>query len=89
MSPKEIKLMRLEHLNVTQESLADAIGVSRLVLSHYETGFRRPGPTVKILFYIVNYQKIFFREAIDSLKPLKTIDLKGKNNTIPVDKSNI
>ena len=44
---------------------------------------------VKILFYIVNYQKIFFREAIDSLKPLKTIDLKGKNNTIPVDKSNI
>lgn len=43
---------------------------------------------VKILFYI-NYQKIFFREAIDSLKPLKTIDLKGKNNTIPVDKSNI
>jgi len=44
---------------------------------------------VKILFYIVNYQKIFFREAIDSLKPLKTIDLRGKNNTIPVDKSNI
>lgn len=44
---------------------------------------------VKILFYIANYQKIFFREAIDSLKPLKTIDLKGKNNTIPVDKSNI
>ena len=30
---------------------------------------------VKILFYIVNYQKIFFREAIDSLKPLKTIDI--------------
>ena len=44
---------------------------------------------VKILFYIVNYQKIFFRESIASLKPLKTIDLKGKNNTIPVDKSNI
>ena len=44
---------------------------------------------VKILFYIVNYQKIFFRESIASLKPLKNIDLKGKNNTIPVDKSNI
>ena len=44
---------------------------------------------VKILFYIVNYQKIFFREAIDSLKPLKTIEKKKKNNTIPVDKSNI
>ena len=43
----------------------------------------------KILYYIVNYQKIFFREAIDSLKPLKTIDLREKNNTIPVDKSNI
>jgi len=44
---------------------------------------------VKILFYIVNYQKIFFREAIDSLKPLKSIVLREKNNTIPVDKSNI
>lgn len=44
---------------------------------------------VKILFYIVNYQKIFFRESIDSLKPLKSIVLREKNNTIPVDKSNI
>lgn len=44
---------------------------------------------VKILFYIVNYQKIFFRESKASLKPLKTIDLREKNNTIPVDKSNI
>mgnify|MGYP004514650915 FL=1 len=44
---------------------------------------------VKILFYIVNYQKIFFREAIDPLKPLKSIVLREKNNTIPVDKSNI
>ena len=44
---------------------------------------------VKILFYIANYQKIFFREAIDSLKPLKTIDLRGTINTIPVDKSKI
>lgn len=56
MSPKEIKQMRLEHLNVTQESLAEAIGVSRLVLSHYESGFRRPGPTVRILFYILESQ---------------------------------
>lgn len=44
---------------------------------------------VKILFYIVNYQKIFFRESIASLKPLKSIVLREKNNTIPVDKSNI
>ena len=33
---------------------------------------------VKILFYIVNYQKIFFRETIGSLKPLKTTGLRGK-----------
>ena len=44
---------------------------------------------VKILFYIVNYQKVFFRESIASLKPLKSIVLREKNNTIPVDKSNI
>lgn len=44
---------------------------------------------VKILFYIVNYQKIFFRESIASLKPLISIVLREKNNTIPVDKSNI
>lgn len=50
MSPEEIKQMRVNHLKVTQENLAEAIGVTRLVLSHYETGFRNPGSTVRIVF---------------------------------------
>lgn len=64
MSPDEIKQMRLGHLKVTQENLAEAIGVTRLVLSHYETGFRRPGATVRIIF-----------RTLESLSQKKSHDL--------------
>lgn len=53
MSPKDIKNLRIK-LGLTQKDMALTLGVAKLTISHYETGFRTPGPTLLILFMVLN-----------------------------------
>ncbi len=53
MSPDEIKALRTK-LNLTQAELAKALGVAKLSISQYETGFRKPGPTLLILLKVLD-----------------------------------
>lgn len=63
MSPSKIKDVRTQ-LGLTQEQFAEALGMAKLTVSQYETGFRKPGPTVLILLTV-----------IDSLPKKKALDL--------------
>lgn len=53
MSPKDIKALRTD-LGLTQASLAEALGLVTLMISQYETGVRRPGPTALILLSVLD-----------------------------------
>jgi DNA-binding XRE family transcriptional regulator len=53
MSPKQIGALRGQ-LELSQEELAETLGVARLSMSQYETGFRRPGPTLTIVLHVLD-----------------------------------
>lgn len=53
MSPEQIKGIRAR-LDLTQAELAQAFGVSRLTISQYEIGFRRPGSTALVLLRVLD-----------------------------------
>ena len=53
MSPMQVKNLRGK-LELTQAEFAKGLGLSRLTISQYETGFRQPGPTVLILFRVLD-----------------------------------
>ena len=53
MSPEQIKALRVS-LDLTQAEFGLALGVSRLTMSQYEIGFRRPGSTVLILLRVLD-----------------------------------
>lgn len=49
MHPEEIRKLR-EVLGFSQAELADAIGVNRSAVTHWESGYRNPsGPSKKML----------------------------------------
>ena len=52
MSPSDIKTLR-KRLKLTQKDLSYALGVSKLTMSQYETGFRKPGPTALVLLFVL------------------------------------
>ncbi len=65
MSPLRFKEIR-EKLGLTQEELSEVFGVSgRKPISHYETGFRKPGDLILVLM-----------EIFDSLSEKKSIELR-------------
>ncbi|MBL7554883.1 MAG: helix-turn-helix domain-containing protein [Bdellovibrionaceae bacterium] len=65
MSPLRFKEIR-EKLGLTQEELSEVFGVSgRKPISHYETGFRKPGDLIVVLM-----------EIFDSLSEKKSIELR-------------
>ena len=66
MTPSDIKEMRID-LGLAQEQLANALGVAKLTMSQYETGFRKPGPTVLILLVVF--------DSIPRKRALELIDL--------------
>lgn len=76
MSPDEIKALRTK-LNLTQVEFAKALGVAKLSMSQYETGFRKPGPTLVILLRVLESLPIkkahwlldLFREHAPDDKP--------------------
>lgn len=53
MSPDDIKTLR-KRLKLTQKDLSYALGVSKLTMSQYETGFRKPGPTALVLLFVLD-----------------------------------
>lgn len=53
MSPAKIKKIRTK-LGLTQAELAEMIGVAKLTLSQYETGFRNPNKTVILLLMVLD-----------------------------------
>ena len=53
MSPKQFKEIR-EKFELTQKELADCLGLTQKAVSHYETGFRKPGATVQVLMTMLN-----------------------------------
>lgn len=52
MNPNEVKAVR-KHLGLTQKNFAVALGVGKLTMSQYETGFRTPGPSAQVLLYVL------------------------------------
>ena len=48
MSPQQIRSFR-ETFGLTQEELASCLGLTQKTISQYEMGFRKPGPTVKVI----------------------------------------
>lgn len=69
MSPADIKATRVR-LGLTQELMAEALGVAKLTMSQYETGFRKPGPTALILLMVV--------DSLSKKKALELIELFRK-----------
>jgi len=53
VSPDDIKTLR-KRLKLTQKDLSYALGVSKLTMSQYETGFRKPGPTALVLLFVLD-----------------------------------
>lgn len=47
LPPPEVRRARRVSAGLTQEHVADAIGVSRVAVSRYEGGFREPRGTVR------------------------------------------
>lgn len=68
MSPAKIKKIRMK-LGLTQEQLAETIGVAKLTLSQYETGFRNPSKTVIILLMVLD--GLSRKETVEFLDLLK------------------
>ena len=81
MSPDQIKEVR-NQLGLTQEEMADAFGIAKLTMSQYETGFRKPGPTVLILLTVLgSLPKKKALELIEILnKAVKSLGLKRKGS---------
>ena len=79
MSPKQFKLVR-QYLNLSQEELAEALGLSRMSISQYETGFRKPGSTVLVLMYV--FEALPKRKALELFQLLcssaRNVDHKPK-----------
>jgi len=68
MSPAKIKKIRMK-LGLTQAQLAETIGVAKLTLSQYETGFRNPSKTVIILLMVLDgFSKSEAAEFLNLLK---------------------
>ncbi len=53
MSPKQFKEIR-ETFRLTQKELADCLGLTQKAVSHYETGFRKPGATVRVIMTMLS-----------------------------------
>lgn len=68
MSPANIKKIRMK-LGLTQAQLAETIGVAKLTLSQYETGFRNPSKTVIILLMVLD--GLSRKETVELLDLLK------------------
>lgn len=68
MSPSKIKKIRMK-LGLTQAQLAETIGVAKLTLSQYETGFRNPSKTVIILLMVLD--GLSRKETVEFLDLLK------------------
>lgn len=81
MSPDQIKEVRTQ-LGLTQEEMADALGIAKLTMSQYETGFRKPGPTVLILLTVLG--SLSKKKALELIEILnqaaKTLGLKRKGS---------
>lgn len=81
MSPKNIKELRID-LGLTQEQMAHALGIAKLTMSQYETGFRKPGPTVLILLAVLD--SIHRKRALELIEMLdnaaKTLGLERKRS---------
>lgn len=69
MSPNEIKSTRMR-LGLTQETLAEALGIASLSVSHYETGFRNPGPTALVFLMVI--------DSLPKKRALELIEIFGK-----------
>jgi transcriptional regulator with XRE-family HTH domain len=66
MSPKRFTEIR-EKMGLTQEQLSEVLGLAgRKPVSHYETGFRKPGDLVAAIM-----------ELFDSLPEKKSLELRG------------
>lgn len=81
MSPNNIKELRID-LGLTQEQMAYALGIAILTMSQYETGFRKPGPTVLILLTVLD--SIPRKRALGLIEMLekaaKTLGLERKRS---------
>lgn len=80
MSPSAFREIR-EALGLTQEQLSKALGVAKLTISQYETGFRKPGKTVVILMRVLD--ALPSKKANELLKLMRTyaddVELKGRS----------
>lgn len=81
MSPNRVKDVRMQ-LGLTQEQLAEALGIAKLTMSQYETGFRKPGPTVLILLTVL--ASLPAKKALDLIellnKAAKSLGLERKRS---------
>ncbi len=73
MSPVEIKELRTG-LGLTQESMAEALGVAKLTMSQYETGFRKPGPTALICLVVI--KSLSKKRALEIIGMFRKASLK-------------
>lgn len=69
MSPEGVKDLRAK-LELTQAEFGEALGVSRLTISQYEIGFRKPGSTVLILLRVL--ESLSKARALELVKLLRS-----------------
>ena len=57
------RLVKLRKDNLTQDEVANSLGIAKSSLANYENGFRRPKPEIMVKianFYNQSVQAIFF-----------------------------
>ncbi len=83
MKPSRFKEIRVE-LNLTQQELAEILCVSRaMVISHYETGFRKPSKLIQVIMSILgSLPEKKKKEWIDLIKAnISRVDLQNRRGS--------
>jgi len=76
-----LRIFRKE-LNLSQQEMADNIGVDRSAISNYERGATIPEPIIIILELKYNLNKEWLKEGIGEIFTKKNYDIKNPNQTI-------
>lgn len=77
MSPIQFKKIR-ESFNMTQDEFSSCLGLAQKTVSQYEMGFRKPGPTVKII--VKALELLPATQAKKLLDLMREVNLKNLNN---------
>jgi len=77
LKPEQIKALR-HRFGYTQAAFSEVLGLAELSISQYETGYRKPGPTLLILFRVLD--SLPDKKALWILKQFESHSISSEQN---------